>query len=155
MLKTRYAPRNSPRALDVITIWGPALLWMALIFYLSSQNTWTSVKGPPWFNALRKSGHIIEYSVLALLLGRALLGTWTLKGEAITRALLARIWQIGVLLATIYALTDEVHQSFVPRREFHLTDILIDGLSATAALGIWYIVRARKRERQPVTLEPK
>lgn len=136
------------KARDVIILWGPVLAWMAVIFYLSSVNTWTTGKGPPGYQALRKVGHVIEYGLLALLLGRALAATWAQWGQTLTRHILARIWGIGVLLSTLYAVSDEVHQAFVPRREFHLTDILIDALSATAALGIWYIVRTwRARPR--------
>ena len=135
---------SRPQARDLLFLWVPALLWMAVIYYFSSLNTWTAVDGPPGFKALRKSAHIIEYSVLAILIGHALWSTWLSKGNSPTRALMGRVWQAGLVLTTLYAVTDEWHQSFVPRREFHLTDILIDGLSATAALGIWYIMRARK-----------
>jgi VanZ family protein len=121
---------------------------MAAIFYVSSLSTWTTIEGPPAYNALRKGGHIFEFGVLALLVGRALERTWTRRGEALTRSLLLRGWWVGVVITTLYALSDEIHQAFVPRREFHLTDILIDGLSATAALGIWYILRLRARRRQ-------
>lgn len=137
-----------PRARDLIIAWVPALVWMALIFYVSSVNTWTVAKGPPVFQALRKAAHVFEYAVLALLFGRALLATWTAMGEESTRSLMLRVWRAGVALAALYALSDEVHQAFVPRREFHLTDILIDALAATAALGVWYIVRLTTDDRR-------
>jgi VanZ family protein len=131
-------------ARDLLALWGPVLAWMAAIFYVSSVNTWTVGEGPPLYHVMRKAGHIFEYAVLALLAGRALAGTWHRHHQhMLTRPMLVRVWWAGVALCAVYALTDEVHQAFVPRREFHLTDILIDTLSATAALGIWYIVRAR------------
>jgi len=136
------------KARNMLLLWGPVIAWMALIFYLSSVNTWTTGKGPPSYQALRKAGHVFEYAVLALLFGRALAVTWTLRGQAITRQMLIRVWQLGVVLSTLYAVSDEIHQAFVPRREFHLTDILIDALSATAALGIWYIVRTWRMSRR-------
>ncbi len=145
MLKMKGLQSSRVPARNLLFSWGPALLWMGVIFYFSSLNTWTTVDGPPGFKALRKSAHVIEYSVLAILIGHALWTTWLARGNRPSRALMAHVWQVGLLLTTLYAVTDELHQSFVPRREFHLTDILIDGLSATAALGIWYIVRARKR----------
>lgn len=136
------------KARHVLLLWGPVIAWMALIFYISSINTWTTGEGPPSYQALRKAGHVFEYSILALLIGRALMATWAARGHAITRQTLIKVWQIGVILSTLYAISDEIHQAFVPRREFHLTDILIDALSATAALGIWYIVRARRLSRR-------
>ncbi|MDQ3927707.1 MAG: VanZ family protein [Chloroflexota bacterium] len=125
----------------MLVAWAPALLWSAFIFFLSAQNTWTVVSGPPAVQVARKSAHIVEYSILGLLVGQGLLATWTVRRQAITRLLLARAWRWGVAISTLYGASDEIHQSFVPRREFHITDIVIDGLSATAALGIWYIAR--------------
>ena len=145
MLKINGTQLSRSQTRDLLLSWVPALLWMAVIFYFSSLSTWTTADGPPAFKALRKSAHVIEYSVLAILIGHALWTTWLSRGNTPSRALMARVWQVGLVFTTLYAITDEWHQSLVPRREFHLTDILIDGLSATAALGIWYIVQARKR----------
>ena len=144
------APRTALQWRGWVVLWGPVLLCMALIYYFSSLNTWTVGEGPPLYHAVRKLGHVVEYGVLAVLLGRALLGTWAQAGQVVKRKLLMQVWWVGVVIATLYALTDEAHQAFVPRREFHLTDIVIDMLSATAALGIWYIWRTRK----PLRAEP-
>ena len=144
MLKLNGIQTSRSQALTLLLTWGPALLWMAVIFYFSSLSSWPT-DGPPSFKALRKSAHVIEYSVLGILIGHALWTSWLAQGRQSSRLLLRRVWWVGVVLATLYAASDELHQSFVPTREFHLTDILIDGLSATAALGIWYIVRARDR----------
>ena len=149
MLKLNGIKASPSQALNLLLTWGPALLWMAVIFYFSSLNTWTTADGPPAFKALRKSAHVIEYGVLGILIGQALWATWLSRGIKPSLFLLRRVWWIGVVLSTLYAISDELHQAFVPRREFHLTDILIDALSATAALGIWYIMRARKRTSSP------
>ncbi len=128
--------------------WGPALLWAAAIFYVSAQNTWTVFEGPPWVNALRKSGHVFEYAVLGLLVGRgvqAMLTGWGRKPE--TRRVWLRTWQLGVLIVTLYAMTDELHQLFVPKRVGYVWDVLVDALSATAALGMWYIWRVERGRR--------
>lgn len=131
--------RSPRRARVFLLAWGPVLIWMAAIFYVSAQNTWTVFEGPPIVGLLRKSGHIFEYAVLALLMGRALVASWTWRGNPATRPILLRAWQVGTLLATIYAATDEFHQLFVPKRMGYVWDVLLDALSATAALGIWYI----------------
>ena len=138
----------------LVTAWGPVVLWMAAIFIVSAQNTWTVFEGPPLVRLLRKGGHVFEYAVLALLVGRALLWTWTRGGEPVTRALMARIWALGSTVCAVYAATDEWHQFFVPRRVGHVWDVLVDALSAVAALGIWYIVRAGRTPRSAKTHEP-
>jgi VanZ family protein len=138
--------RVGPSWREVAWAWGPALVWAVAIYYVSAQNTWTVFEGPPWVRVLRKLGHVFEYAVLALLVGRgllALLTDWGRRGAG--RRVLLRVWQVGVVVSTLYAMTDEVHQLFVPRRVGYFWDVLVDALSATAALGIWYIVRVRER----------
>lgn len=137
------------KAWETLIWWGLAFLWMLLIFFLSSQSDLGGMAWPPILMALRKSGHIIEYAVLGLLFGKALISTWRARNgyETPTRTLLMRVWWIGVALSALYAISDEYHQSFVPQRGAHFADILIDTLSAIAGLGIWYIVRTSvKRE---------
>jgi VanZ family protein len=125
---------------DLLFLWGPALIWMGAIFYVSSVNTWTATPKVPEWQGLRKLAHISEYTLLALLVGRALLGTWTAAGASVTRALMLRVWIWGAIISGLYAVSDEVHQGFVPGREFHWEDISIDTLAGIAALGIWYII---------------
>ncbi|HEX8219472.1 MAG TPA: VanZ family protein [Chloroflexia bacterium] len=133
---------------DVLLAWGPAILWMGAIYYASSVNTWTVTPGPPEWQALRKCAHIFEYALLALLVGRALLATWTAGGGGVTRRLMLRVWVWGAVIAGLYAVSDEVHQGTVPRREFHLEDIAIDTLSAIAALGVWYVIYVELSRRR-------
>jgi VanZ family protein len=48
--------------------------------------------------------------------------------------------------STLYAITDEFHQSFVPNRQGHLADVLIDSSGAALGLaGIWLFSRWRNR----------
>jgi VanZ family protein len=142
----RHGEQVSPSWREVALAWGPAVLWAIAIFYVSAQNTWTVFEGPPLVSALRKLGHVFEYAVLALLVGRGLLALFTGWGKKhATRRVLLRVWQLGVVVSTLYAMTDEFHQLFVPKRVGYIWDVLVDALSATAALGIWYIVRVRRR----------
>ena len=159
---------------EVAIYWAPAVLWMLAIFYLSAQSALGEMDGPPAWMVARKCGHIFEYAALALLLGRALLYTWRTRGSAlnsfwildfgfwtggssskskiqnpkskIERALLSRAWAVGVVLAALYAMTDEFHQTFVPKRGGRVEDVVLDTLSAVAALGFWYRQKARQLE---------
>ena len=105
---------------------------MVLIFVLSSISRLPSIPG-----GLDDSvAHALEYAVLAALLLRGLVGTrW--------REVTIGAAGLAVVLATLYGLTDEVHQRFVPGRAAQLTDVVADALGATVAAGLvlaWQIV---------------
>lgn len=110
--------------------WLPALLWMALIFFLSARSDpfLPSLNHPRADFLLRKAGHLTEYAILALLVYRPLRG-----GK---RAFLS-----AFLIASLYAASDEWHQSFVPGREGTLRDWGIDSAGALVALMGWARLR--------------
>ena len=92
---------------------------------------------------VRKGAHFLEYLVLGISL------FWTVRDlrmkhgrvpdELAGRAVLVP-WVVGVL----YAVTDEVHQYFVPGRSCELRDVLIDACGAAAGVAIvWW--RGRKK----------
>ena len=81
---------------------------------------------------VRKSAHLTEYAVLAILLIRALR-----KSEKISARQFGMAWG----LATLYAGTDEFHQSFVPGRTALFTDVLIDSTGALIGIAIFRLFR--------------
>jgi hypothetical protein len=81
-----------------LKLWGPVIVWAALIFALSSVPSLNSGLGT-WDEVLRKCAHVTEYAILGFLLLRA-----------IGRELPA------LLLGIAYAATDEFHQHFVAGR---------------------------------------
>ena len=91
---------------------------------------------------VRKTGHLAEYAVLALLLWRAL--RQPVPGDP--RPWSWRVAARALLLALCYAATDEFHQTFVPSRDGTVTDVLLDTLGAALGLGLlWAIGQVRKR----------
>jgi VanZ family protein len=117
--------------------WGPAILMIGLIFLFSSipmRPHWSDtgslkLNGP---TLLRKSGHLLEYGLLALALKHSLrLKSW--KG-------------IVVILSFIllFAMSDEFHQSFVPGRSARLIDVGIDMLGAVVGLWIGRIIQSAR-----------
>lgn len=78
---------------------------------------------------VRKCAHFTEYAVLAFVL-YLLLRTYPLK----MRVLLA--W----LGATMYAVTDEVHQLFVGERAGSMKDVLLDSCGAAAGVALAYLL---------------
>jgi VanZ family protein len=108
--------------------WLPPMLWMGGIFYLSSQPSLPHAPDP-WLDVLiKKSGHVSEYAILFLLFARA----W--HTARCTRARLDLSW----LATTAFALSDELHQSFVPGRHCQWSDVIID---VSGALLLWLLLR--------------
>jgi VanZ family protein len=95
------------------------LLWAAVIFAFSSIPQLSSGLGT-WDLVLRKGAHLTEYAILAFLLARALM-----------RSLPA--FALGVL----YAVSDEVHQSFVRGRHAAPLDVAIDAVGLLVGLIAW------------------
>ncbi len=107
--------------------WLPPLLWMTLIFSMSSRSTIPVAPGlSP--QLIAAAGHIVVYAILAVLLVRALNGYITSWQR---RAALA--WVIAVL----YGISDEFHQSFVPRRYATVEDVILDAIGAAIGLLIY------------------
>jgi VanZ family protein len=89
-----------------------------------------------WHLLLRKAAHFTEYAILALL--------WTGVLPPGPRRLL-----LAFCLTTGYAVTDEIHQAFVPQRGPSPIDVLIDAAGAATAL-----VGLRLAGFQPSGLRP-
>jgi len=97
---------------------------MGFIYYLSSLSSpleqIISEKAMIYFGFQRFIYHIIEYAILSLLLYRAL--KITSKSPQI----------LAVLITILYAITDEMHQAFVPGRISSVFDLAIDAFGAVA-----------------------
>lgn len=78
---------------------------------------------------VRKGAHMSEYAILALLV---LLAAYLRGGSGEKRRL--RCYGIALGTAALYAVTDEIHQRFVPGRAGRAVDVLID--TCGAALGL-------------------
>lgn len=114
--------------------WLPPLALMGVIFFFSAQPSLDSGLGVIDLIG-RKVIHFAEYALLTLLWWRTLS---TVVG-ARRAALLA------FLIASGYAATDELHQSFVEGRHASVIDWAID--SAGAAVAALRLRTARSRER--------
>jgi VanZ family protein len=126
--------RGIKRTRVLLAAWGPAALWMVLIFALSSLSGLETGFAPSLDWALRKLAHSLVYAVLAALFWRALRRTTSLAPPWIMR--------LSFCLAVLYAVTDEVHQRFVPGRFGAWWDVAIDAFGAAAA---WVILERRSR----------
>jgi hypothetical protein len=121
--------------------WGPALMMMAIIFMLSSipKQTPRSVLIPgsegtliPFFDVYfwefvaKKGAHLLIYALLAHTY------LWGLSGY---RRVRPSHLATAALLAVLYGVTDELHQTIVPGREGGVRDVVIN--AAGICLGLW------------------
>ena len=118
-------------------LWAPPVLYMAFIFYSSSQSDpMPALTQVVWDKLL----HCAGYSLLALLFCRAL------RGEGFTTATTALV---AVLPTSLYGASDEWHQAFTPLRSSDVQDWLADttgglvGAATFAAAARLMAVRTR------------
>jgi VanZ family protein len=119
---------------------GPPLVVMAVIFYLSSQQS-DGTHGVLDL-LLRKLAHVTEYTVLTLCWWRALRGLGVSRENRVAIAL-------AVGLALAYSASDEFHQTFVSGRHGTPVDVLIDSIGMTIAAVIATRAYARRRSLGP------
>jgi len=134
--------------------WTAVILWMALIFNLSNQPAVESKKlstdvtkviaekvekvAPnkefnisDFNHIVRKNAHFFVYLVLGLLVMNALKRSGLYGYRCIG---------IAILLCVLYAISDEVHQLFVPGRGPHVKDVLIDSAGASVGIAIYFFI---------------
>lgn len=82
---------------------------------------------------LRKGAHVLEFAILAIVIRIAI---------ARHRWAYPAAW----LLATLFGVADEFHQSFVPGRTASSIDVMWDALGAGLGLLGWYYWRMRREK---------
>lgn len=168
MLPSRWNTPPATRA-GRLCAFLPALLWYALICFLSSQTgaessqlsglvvegsidwmgDWGAIFRVDW-DALqflsfliRKAAHMGAFFVLTGLL---LFALWRLGTSPRTQA------GLSLALCVLLAGLDELHQVFVPGRDGKLTDVLIDLGGGVCFILLWQLFRLlgrRKRRAGP------
>lgn len=120
-------------------LWVPVVVWMAVIFFFSSLPDLRS--GLKYDFVLRKLAHITEYFILTFLFYRAFKGTFDIT--------VLRFFIYPAALSFIYAVSDEIHQSFIPGRDCSIRDVSIDtiGIIGFYAVTMILAVTAAKGHR--------
>lgn len=136
--------------------WGLLLLWCGVIYYVSADPVFTADSTAQAFQhaapvaakpglverlniLVRKTGHAVGFGVLGAFAWAALSEWPKPRGVA--------FW--AWLLATLYAVSDEWHQSWVPGRTGVAKDVLLDSVGAAVAvlLVAWLVPRLGRRWR--------
>ncbi len=101
-----------------LSLWAPVIVYMGSIFYASSLPEVTLPPGgdKPW--------HLIGYTGFGIVVARAFAGGFfrRMAGPAVAFA---------VAFGIAYAVSDEIHQMFVPGRSAELADLVADSLGVT------------------------
>jgi VanZ family protein len=97
---------------------------MALIFFFSSLPSERIPYYGGWDYVIKKGSHALGYGLLGLSYYYALPRS------------LSRIYRLALalIMAILFALSDEYHQSFVQGRSSSLGDVAIDSMGAAIAL---------------------
>lgn len=119
-------------ALGAIARWSTVVVYMAAIAVVSHQPNLTPPAGTSdWV------WHVAEFAVLAALLLRAM----TAPGWRVG----ARTAAAAILVSVVYAITDEIHQSFVPGRTASVKDVLADTAGAGLVVAAVLLFGYRRR----------
>jgi hypothetical protein len=112
--------------MKILNFWLPVLLWAAVIFTFSNMKT-HQASNIYWQEFIvKKTAHLVEYSIFYILIYRAILNTTNFNKK--------KTAAFALIILVLYAISDEVHQSFTPGREPTIRDVLID---STAGLLAW------------------
>ena len=111
-----------------------ALLWMAVIFYLSHQP---SIPLPPLFPFQDKVFHALVYAILGFCYRGAVPYN---SGKTVI---------LAGILGTLYGISDEFHQSFIPGRDASTGDVIADCVGAFAGAAFMQILWQRLVHRKP------
>jgi VanZ family protein len=126
-----------PAAIRPWTRWAAVVLYMAVLFALSSFSTLPALPGHP----SDKLEHAAAFAILGLLVA------WAISNGRL-RQVSFRTVAIVTLICSAYGYSDEFHQRFVPGRSYDLLDMAADaagGFIASAALWAWGILSRGSR----------
>ncbi|MGN1345923.1 MAG: VanZ family protein [Eubacteriales bacterium] len=138
-----------------IPLWIAVLLWMALIFsfsmedgvesaassgglirrlletlshdFLSLDSAGQTAAIESWSNLVRKTAHFCIFGMLGLLVTSAV--------SSCGLCLRKNAW-ISLGICAAYAVSDEIHQAFVPGRACMVRDMLLDTCGAACGIAV-------------------
>ena len=152
----RTSPDDEPLHLRIIA-WALVAIWACVIFFMSAHTGSDFQQGTdfvalvkmrldvaqealfgPGVDIVSSCAHFCEYTVFGLLLRNA-------TGRHF-RPVLALVF--AIVLGSLYGVTDEFHQLFVPGRACDPADWLVDTLGTTLGASIMHIASRRRAQRK-------
>ncbi len=135
-----------------ILSWTAVILWMGFIFYLSHQpaveskelsagiteviiktiekvapNVELDIKS--FHHGVRKNAHFFSYLVLGVLTFNALRRSGVYGYRSV-------VFALGICV--LYAVSDEIHQHYIPGRSGEVMDVLIDSAGSSVGIGVYW-----------------
>jgi VanZ family protein len=133
----------------VITRWLVVVLWITVIFVVSSIPSLHVPFAHSYDFLLRKLAHIGAYAVLTVVL------SWAFQMYTDSRI---RAWLLAAFVAVLYGVSDEWHQTWILGRHGSFRDVGIDAVGVAAGIalvqrqaieGLAIIEKARSRLQCP------
>lgn len=106
------------------------VFYCGFIYWLSDQTT---LPTPMWFEHQDKLLHFGAYSVMGLL-------TWRSFKHLLSLPIILAL--ISIVFCSLYAISDEWHQSFVPGRSSDILDWIAD--TSGASVSVFFLHKLRK-----------
>jgi VanZ family protein len=115
------------------------LAWMALLTYWSNQPSLPidqAAVANVMHDLQHKVAHLLAYGLMGLL------AQWAFQDAS-------RSWLVAIVVSSLFGITDELHQSFIPGRRSAIDDWLLDTASASLAVYVFSKLR-RTRLQAPI-----
>ena len=117
--------------------WLPLILY-CLFIYIQSANP--SPEQIPSFPFVDKVLHFVAYGIMGILFYRAY-QTLRIKNN------IQMLMLLSVVSASLYGISDEIHQSFVPFREAEVADVIADMLGAASGVLLYQLLVVSRVEK--------
>ena len=144
---------KSKRIVGAVIFWILSAVIMCIIFRFSSENGEESKEVSESvlaviieylgnivsLNVLRKIAHFTEYAALGFCMSGAIYFTFSRNS-----------FYIPLIPCVLYAVSDEIHQYFVPERACRIFDVFVDSCGSSVGILIFLLIiliidRAKKK----------
>jgi VanZ family protein len=164
-----WKKRVTPSTRRILRVWLPSAVWLAVIVVESSNFGSAEHTGrilypifhflfgmdrarfAVWHGLLRKAGHFVGYFALSVLLFRS----WRATFPRLSTRWSLQWATVAFLSASLVAMVDEWHQSFLSSRTGTLSDVILDSSAAFAAQVALFAILEMQRFRSKKNAIPK
>ena len=120
-----------------------ALYWLPLILYclfIYIQSDHPSPQQIPSIPFVDKVLHFVAYGIMGILFYRAY-QTLRIKNN------IQMLMLLSMASASLYGISDEIHQSFVPFREAEVADVIADIIGAVTGVLLYQLLVVSRIEK--------